>query len=161
MFVGQRGMYFLRTPAWRSGMYAPASPQLPSNEASAGAEELWGLWPRLWGLHVDPTRLASGLPSPGCWLCPWPASSSSADTWASPLAGRVAGTTALRKITGSWFWSYLEPFSCASKDSVEEAHPPGHFLFLSLSCSSHSGSFMSDPLTCLSLPWGSKLKALS
>lgn len=76
----------------------------------------WGLWPRLWGLcTLDPTRLASGLPSPGCWLCPWPGFQLPADTWALPLAGRVAWTTALRgKSQGLGFGPTSSPFPSVS-----------------------------------------------
>ena len=155
-FVGQREQISSSHQAGVQGC-APAKP----HSCLQTRLQLGQRKPRALGtLHFNPQQARSGLPLTRLLAVPLarpPAPS--ADTWASPLAGCVAGTTALRKITASWFWSYLKPFSCASTIPWREAHPPGHFLFLSLSCSSRRGSFMSDPPTCLP-SLGKQLKAL-
>ena len=110
--------------------------------------------------YVDPHQACSGLPLTRLLAVPWPGLRLPLQTPGPHLWLDVWGrTTAFRKITGSWFWSCLKPSSCASASLWREAHPPGHFLFLSLSCSSPRGSFMSDPPTCLP-SLGKQLKAL-
>ena len=99
-FVGQREQISSSHQPGVRG-YAPAKPHsCLQTRLQLGQRKPWALGT----LHFDPQQAHSGLPLTRLLAVPLaqpPAPS--ADTWASPLAGRVAGTMDLRKIMGSWF----------------------------------------------------------